>query len=162
MKFPSPLIPATLVKRMKASRPGALLLDGGDTWQGSATALWTNGQDMVDAGKLLGVDVMTGHWEFTYGQKRVKEVVDSDQLMVMTAQGQVIRMPVKGISVLGRNTQGVRIINLEAGDKVTDVARVVVEDEASDAELLGDAANGGAGTAAESAGAADDAGDTEE
>eukprot|EP01034_Spumella_vulgaris_P030326 gene30326-37519_t len=40
---------ATLVKRMKASRPGALLLDGGDTWQGSATALWTKGQDMVDA-----------------------------------------------------------------------------------------------------------------
>ena len=69
---------ATLIKRMKDSRPGALLLDGGDTWQGSATALWTNGQDMVDACKLLGVDVMTGHWEFTYGQKRVKEVVDND------------------------------------------------------------------------------------
>ena len=51
---------ATLVKRMKATRPGALLLDGGDTWQGSGTALWTNGQDMVDACKLLGVDVMTG------------------------------------------------------------------------------------------------------
>ncbi len=40
---------ATLVKRMRASRPGALLLDGGDTWQGSGTSLWTNGQDMVDA-----------------------------------------------------------------------------------------------------------------
>ena len=51
---------ATLVKRLKATRPGALLLDGGDTWQGSATALWTQGQDMVDASKLLGVDVMTG------------------------------------------------------------------------------------------------------
>jgi sulfur-oxidizing protein SoxB len=69
---------ATLVKRLKASRPGALLLDGGDTWQGSATALWTNGQDMVDCAKLLGVDVMTGHWEFTYGMKRVKEIVDGD------------------------------------------------------------------------------------
>ena len=69
---------ATLVKRMKASRPGALLLDGGDTWQGSATSLWTNGQDMVDACKLLGVDVMTGHWEFTYGMERVKEIVDKD------------------------------------------------------------------------------------
>jgi sulfur-oxidizing protein SoxB len=69
---------ATLVKRMKASRPGALLLDGGDTWQGSATSLWTNAQDMVDACKLLGVDVMTGHWEFTYGQDRVKEIVDKD------------------------------------------------------------------------------------
>ena len=52
---------ATLVKQLKASRPGALLLDGGDTWQGSATSLWTNAQDMVDACKLLGVDVMTGH-----------------------------------------------------------------------------------------------------
>ncbi|MBX3674021.1 MAG: thiosulfohydrolase SoxB [Burkholderiales bacterium] len=69
---------ATLVKRMKASRPGALLLDGGDTWQGSATALWSNGQDMVDACKALGVDVMTGHWEFTLGAKRVKEIVDKD------------------------------------------------------------------------------------
>ena len=69
---------ATLVKRMKASRPGALLLDGGDTWQGSGTSLWTNGQDMVDACKLLGVDVMTGHWEFTYGMERVKEIVEND------------------------------------------------------------------------------------
>lgn len=69
---------ATLVKRMKASRPGALLLDGGDTWQGSGTALWTNAQDMVDACKLLGVDVMTPHWEMTYGQKRVQEIVEKD------------------------------------------------------------------------------------
>ncbi len=69
---------ATLVKRLKASRPGALLLDGGDTWQGSATALWTRGQDMIDAQKLLGVDLMTGHWEFTYGQDRVKQVIEDD------------------------------------------------------------------------------------
>lgn len=69
---------ATLVKRLKASRPGALLLDGGDTWQGSATSLWTNAQDMVDATKLLGVDVMTGHWEFTYGMERVQEIIAKD------------------------------------------------------------------------------------
>ena len=69
---------ATLVKMLKASRPNALLLDGGDTWQGSATSLWTNAQDMVDACKLLGVDVMTGHWEFTYGMQRVKEIVEKD------------------------------------------------------------------------------------
>jgi sulfur-oxidizing protein SoxB len=69
---------ATLVKNLKASRPGALLLDGGDTWQGSATALWTNAQDMVEACKLLTVDVMTGHWEFTYGMDRVKEIVDKE------------------------------------------------------------------------------------
>ena len=69
---------ATLVQRMRASRPGSLLLDGGDTWQGSGTALWTKGQDMVDACKLLGVDVMTGHWEFTLGMERVKEIIDKD------------------------------------------------------------------------------------
>ena len=69
---------ATLVKQLKASRPGALLLDGGDTWQGSATALWTQGQDMVDASKLLGVDIMTGHWDFTYGEDRIKKIVEDD------------------------------------------------------------------------------------
>ena len=69
---------ATLVKQLKASRPGALLLDGGDTWQGSATALWSRGQDMVDACKLLGVDVMTAHWEFTYGADRVKAILEKD------------------------------------------------------------------------------------
>ncbi len=69
---------ASLVKRVRSSRPGALLLDGGDTWQGSGTALWTDGQDMVDACKLLGVDVMTGHWEFTLGMDRVKQIVEKD------------------------------------------------------------------------------------
>ena len=69
---------ATLAKRLRGDRPGALLLDGGDTWQGSATSLWTRGQDMIDAAKLLGVDVMTAHWEFTYGAARVKEVIDKD------------------------------------------------------------------------------------
>ena len=69
---------ATLVKRLRASRPDAPLLDGGDTWQGSATSMWTRGQDMIDAQRLLGVDVMTAHWEFTYGADRVKEVVERD------------------------------------------------------------------------------------
>ena len=69
---------ATLIKQIKASRPGALLLDGGDTWQGSATALWTKGQDMVDAALALGVEVMTGHWEMTLGQERVQEVINKD------------------------------------------------------------------------------------
>ena len=68
---------ATLVKRLRASRPNALLLDGGDTWQGSATSLWTRGQDMIDACRQLGVDLMTAHWEFTYGDKRVLEAVKS-------------------------------------------------------------------------------------
>ncbi|MBU3561506.1 thiosulfohydrolase SoxB [Polynucleobacter hallstattensis] len=69
---------ATLIKQIKSSRPGALLLDGGDTWQGSGTSLWTNGQDMVDAALLLGVDVMTPHWEMTLGEKRVMEIVNGD------------------------------------------------------------------------------------
>jgi len=68
----------TLVKRLRDGRPGALLLDGGDTWQGSATALWSKGQDMVDACKLLGVDMMSAHWEFTLGDQRVQEIVEND------------------------------------------------------------------------------------
>jgi S-sulfosulfanyl-L-cysteine sulfohydrolase len=67
---------ATLVKAVRAQRPGCLLLDGGDSWQGSATALWTRGQDMIDASLLLGVDIMTGHWEFTHGAARVLEAVN--------------------------------------------------------------------------------------
>ena len=69
---------ATLIDRLRADRPGALLLDGGDNWHGSATALWTRGQDMVDASRLLGIDAMTGHWEFTYGAARVHEIVDRE------------------------------------------------------------------------------------
>ncbi len=70
----------TLVKQLRAiaGEGNSLLLDGGDTWQGSGTALWTQGQDMVDACKLLGVDCMVGHWEFTYGEERVKEIVAND------------------------------------------------------------------------------------
>jgi sulfur-oxidizing protein SoxB len=68
----------TLVDKMRAQRPGALLLDGGDTWQGSATSLWTNAQDMVDACIKLGVDVMTPHWESTFGAARVMEIVNKD------------------------------------------------------------------------------------
>ncbi|HSG74597.1 MAG TPA: thiosulfohydrolase SoxB [Burkholderiales bacterium] len=69
---------ATLVKRVRAARPHALLLDGGDTWQGSATALWTEGADMIGAQQLLGVDLMTAHWEFTYGAARVQRAVKQE------------------------------------------------------------------------------------
>ena len=69
---------ATLVKRLRAARPHALLLDGGDSWQGSATALWTRGADMIGAQRRLGVDLMTAHWEFTYGAQRVRDAVDKE------------------------------------------------------------------------------------
>lgn len=64
----------TLVDRLRGEygREQTLLMDGGDTWQGSATSLWTRGQDMVDACNLLGVDVMTGHWEFTYLEDEIR------------------------------------------------------------------------------------------
>lgn len=68
---------ATIVKRVRAERGDrVLLLDGGDTWQGSYTSLKTGGQDMVDAMNHLRPDAMTGHWEFTYGSDRVQEIID--------------------------------------------------------------------------------------
>jgi sulfur-oxidizing protein SoxB len=69
---------ATLIRQLRGARPNALLLDGGDTWQGTATALWSKGQDMVDACQLLGVDMMSAHWEFTLGAERVREIVDKE------------------------------------------------------------------------------------
>ncbi len=66
---------ATVIKSIRAARPDALLLDGGDTWHGSYTNLKTEGQDMVNVMNALKPDAMTFHWEFTLGSDRVREIV---------------------------------------------------------------------------------------
>ncbi|WP_193177375.1 thiosulfohydrolase SoxB [Oricola nitratireducens] len=70
---------ATVIKRIRGERgdDNVLLLDGGDTWQGSYTSLQTQGSDMVELMNTLMPDAMTGHWEFTYGADRVTELVES-------------------------------------------------------------------------------------
>jgi DNA gyrase subunit A len=74
----------------------------------------------------------------------LKEVLPDDELMMITKHGVIIRVPVEGIRVIGRNTQGVRVMNLESGDAVQDVARVVKEDEtgAEEAEEVAPATEG--------------------
>lgn len=69
---------STVVNSIRADRADALVLDGGDTWQGSLTALRTNGQDMVNVFNALGTDAMTSHWEFTLGIDRVMEIVENE------------------------------------------------------------------------------------
>ena len=69
---------ASLIKKIRAERgtDKVLLLDGGDTWQGSYTSLKTQGEDMLEAMKLLKPDAMVGHWEFTLGQERLNELIE--------------------------------------------------------------------------------------
>ena len=67
---------ATVINAIRAERPKALLLDGGDTWQGSYTAEMTGGQDMVNVMNALKPDAMTAHWEFTFGKDRVDEIIE--------------------------------------------------------------------------------------
>ncbi|MCJ7875040.1 thiosulfohydrolase SoxB [Phaeobacter sp. J2-8] len=67
---------ATVINSIRAARPDALLLDGGDTWHGSYTCFQTQGQDMVNVMNALKPDAMTFHWEFTLGSERVHEIVE--------------------------------------------------------------------------------------
>ncbi len=67
---------STVINAIRAERPDALLLDGGDTWQGSYTANATRGQDMINVMNALKPDAMTAHWEFTYGGDYVREVAE--------------------------------------------------------------------------------------
>jgi len=78
---------ATVVNSIRADRPDALLLDGGDTWHGSYTCYQTEGQDMVNVMNALKPDAMTFHWEFTLGSERVNELVSS---LPFTSLGQNI------------------------------------------------------------------------
>jgi DNA gyrase subunit A len=86
--------------------------------------------------KRGGKGIITVHrTEKTGDAVSIKEVLPDDELMLITKQGVAIRMPVKGIRVSGRNTQGVKLVNLDANDLVMDVARVVPDDEG---EIAGD------------------------
>jgi DNA gyrase subunit A len=73
----------------------------------------------------------------------IKEVLPDDELMLITKQGIAIRMPVKGIRVAGRNTQGVKLVNLDDADLVMDVARVVPDDESEAGDDSGEPATVG-------------------
>jgi DNA gyrase subunit A len=87
------------------------------------------------AQKRGGKGIITVHRTDKTGDAvSIKEVLPDDELMLITKGGMVIRMPVKGIRVSGRNTQGVRLVNLDETDKVIDVARVVPDDEGEEGE----------------------------
>ncbi len=68
---------ATVINAIRADRPDAILLDGGDTWHGSYSCYHTQGQDMVNVMNALKPDAMTFHWEFTLGSDRVNEIVEN-------------------------------------------------------------------------------------
>ena len=87
----------TLLDRLREQAGGknnTLTLDGGDLWQGSGTALWTRGVDMVEASNILGLDVMVGHWEFTYKEK---EVLNNVALFKGDFIGQNVRVKVDSL-----------------------------------------------------------------
>ena len=91
------------------------------------------GIDEYRVQKRGGKGIITVHrTEKTGDVVALMEVLSDDELMLITKLGIIIRMPVKGIRVSGRNTQGVRLVSLDEGDLVMDVARVVSEDDQAD------------------------------
>jgi DNA gyrase subunit A len=88
----------------------------------------------------------------------IHEVMDGDELMITTTGGIVIRLPIKDVSVLGRNTQGVKLINVGDGDAVADVARIVSEDETNGNGNGGEVPEPGADNGAPAGGGTEEAG----
>jgi DNA gyrase subunit A len=82
------------------------------------------------------------HTDKTGDVVALKEVLPEDELMMITRHGVLIRVPVDGIRISGRNTQGVKVMNLDAGDSIVDVTRVVKEDEGGDEDPTGDEESG--------------------
>lgn len=108
---------ATLVGWLRQQRPDAILLDGGDSWQGSAVALWTRGAAMVEASRQLGLEAMTGDWEFAYGRERFNELVkamgDGERFLacnVRAADGEPL--PIQPASVYFTHGGAVGVVGL--------------------------------------------------
>lgn len=78
-----------MLRTQAGGQQNTLTIDGGDLWQGSGTSLWTRGIDMVEASNILGLDVMVGHWEFTY---REEEVLSNIALFKGDFIGQNVRV----------------------------------------------------------------------
>jgi DNA gyrase subunit A len=115
--------------------PGATLLVSGEHGIGKRTAF-----DEYRVQSRGGKGIITMKTNDKTGQVvGALTVTDKDEIMLLTLQGQMVRTPVKDIREAGRNTQGVKLIDLNAGDKLTAIARVVVEsdEDAPDAELAG-------------------------
>ncbi len=149
---------ARLVKAIRAERGDnrVLLLDGGDTWQGSWSSLQTKGQDMVTAMEALGVDAMTSHWEFTLGQDRVKEIAEKSKIAFLAQNIRSIewqepvfearKMYEKGgakVAVIGQALPRTGIANprwmfpdLEFGIREDDLRKQVEEARAEGADVV--------------------------
>ena len=95
-----------ILRIQAGGQQNTITMDGGDLWHGSATALWTRGQDMVEASNLLGVDIMTGHWEFTYKEHEVLRNIEKFKGEFLA---QNVR--VKEASLFGDEYRGIATLN---------------------------------------------------